>query len=883
MESSTALFVESIARERGRAVSPVPQGPGDATDEPTSDDDTAARWARVTELVHGASQRPDARERAKYLSQACHGDRDLRHEVERLLQFEHATDGLLGNPWLQRPGRVDTLGNDAVTKDAVADDDTTETGPTLASSLTPGCQVGPYRIVRLLGQGGMGVVALADDPRLNRQVALKIIRRDRYSEVIQQRFDTERRVLARLDHSAIAHIYDSGTFEPPSTEGGGALPYFTMEYVDGVPIDAYCDQQQLDVPSRLRLVLDICNALDVAHRNLVVHRDLKPGNILVTSTGQPKLLDFGIAKDLVPPPEGGVAGGLTHTGHQPMTLPWASPEQVRGLPVGVASDVYSLGLLLYRLLCGHPPYVLDGDYFEKVSRVCEDVPPSPSSRTTLVFEVWRRGTPQEISPDATAASRGSNPRALRRLLRGDLDAIVGRALAKSPEQRYRTVEALASDLRRHLDGLPVLARRGSWIYRLSKYVRRYRRVLIAVGLVLASSTAGFIAWVDGQRKVAAQVVQRAQADVEAEQAERQAEALTSFARNLVLAADPDISGGGPLTAQQILEEGEAVARRKLGGEPEAFAHQLEALGLAYNSLGEFPASRRLLDESLQLRRQVYELEDHRLVARSLNNLGSVARADGDLPHAEVLYRLALAMKRRLGQDADDQARVENNLASILVARGALGEAESIYRRLLDMRRSQPVLHVGEIASSLRSLGNVLYLRSQFDEAENHLREALELRQETFGDDSVRTAAVWSSLGRVLHAQNKLEDAEQALTTALDIRLRRLGSDHLHVALTRKDLASVYFALGQEVEGESMWQLAMSVLHAEKESEAWELADAESQEGARLMAAGRLDEAAPLLEGSYGLLWRVRGEEALYTRQAKTRLEELKRRREGEFH
>ena len=383
-------------------------------------------------------------------------------------------------------------------------------------------------------------------------------------------------------------------------------------------------------------MLAVCDALAEAHRNLVVHRDLKPSNLLVTAAGEPRFLDFGIAKELDPLAD----AAATRTGHQPLTPACASPEQVRGRPVTVATDVYSLGVLLYRLLCGHPPYVLDGDHFENVRTVCEEQPPPPSTRALVAREVWRDGSPAIIPPEETSAARNTDPRTLRRRIEGDLDSIVARALAKDPNDRYRSMEQLAQDLRRHLDGLPVAAHRGDLGYRAVKFLRRHRRRLLAAVLVTAALAIAAAGWLDSQRR-------ERRAAAEAAEAERQAEALTPFARNLVRATDPDASGGRPLTAREILERGRREARRSLAGRPELLAHQLEALGLAYQSLGDLEAARPLLEESLALRRRVY-VGDHRLLARGLNNLAALRHVAGDRASAERLYRSALAMKRRLG-------------------------------------------------------------------------------------------------------------------------------------------------------------------------------------------------------------------------------------------
>ncbi|MEM7586405.1 MAG: tetratricopeptide repeat protein [Acidobacteriota bacterium] len=841
------------------------------------EENTQARWQRVTRIVDGALRRPDRRERERYLRKVCDGDRELRQEVEELLGFEDEDSGILGGPMFGPQELTDPSSADA---DALDIDSSATTPPARSSSseqpssdadadsvstltsatLRPGQQVGPYRVERLLGKGGMGVVALAHHAELDRNVALKVLRAHLISEEALQRFHRERRVLARINHPNVAKIYDVGS------EDG--LHYFAMEYIEGERIDAYCDRHRLTVDQRLRLVLLVCDALAEAHRNLVVHRDLKPSNLLVTADGTPKLLDFGIAKELEPRDE--VA--ITLTGRQPMTPAYASPEQVRGLPVTVATDVYSLAVVLYRLLCGHAPYLLDGDRFENERAICEKEPPLPSTRAMLTRETWRDGSPQSIPPETAAEQRRLEPRALRRRLQGDLDAIVAKALAKEPNERYRSMERFAEDLERHLDGLPVASRQATLRYRSGKFLRRYRRRLVAASLAatLLLGVGGVVAM--SRHQVQAGEAARQQAADEALIAEQQADAVITFARNLVRGTEPG-SGERVFTPRQLLARGLERARRYFMDRPELLAHQLEAVGLAYQNLDDLERAVPLLAESMRLRRRVYS-GDHRLLARGINNLAAAYHLAGDRVRAELLYRSALAMKQRLGLPPVDLTKVESNLASLLTFRGEFDEAEARYRKVLEVRREAYVPHSADTAHALRSLGNVAFLKGDFYAAEAQLREALELHRAGGREDSLARAAVLASLGRVLHAQGRLEEAETALAETLAIRRRHLEDDHLHVALARKDLAAVTFDLGEDATAEVLWHHALAVLHERLGEDSWQLADVASQLGARLAAAGRVEEARVCLREGYSTLAAVRGEDAVYTRRALERLVDL---------
>ncbi|MCP4656817.1 MAG: serine/threonine protein kinase, partial [bacterium] len=390
-------------------------------------------------------------------------------------------------------------------------------------TLSPGEQIGPFTIERILGGGGMGLVALAVDPSLGLRVALKLIRREKVSEELLQRFHSERQILARLEHPAIARILGGDTVD--------GLPYFTMEYVEGEPLDAYCDRYRLPIDARLELVCRVCDALEYAHRNLVVHRDLKPSNILVTARGEPKLLDFGIAKQLETEPLAPAEIPLTRTGSQPLSPAYASPEQVRGIAVTTATDVYSLGVLLYQLLCGHPPYLLDGDSFENARKICEEEPKPPSSMAVLAREIWQDGAPTLLTPAAISRDRASDPRRLERRLRGDLDSIVLNSLAKEPDDRYRSMEQLSDDLRRHLDGRPVVVRRATLRYRVGKYLFRNRRRLAATALIVVMGllgAAGAAVKIRSVREIARIEAEQRRAAEQAREAERQAEALATL-------------------------------------------------------------------------------------------------------------------------------------------------------------------------------------------------------------------------------------------------------------------------------------------------------------------------------------------------------------------
>ncbi|MEE8143709.1 MAG: serine/threonine-protein kinase, partial [Planctomycetota bacterium] len=405
------------------------------------------RWERIQELFQNALEQGPG-ERTHFIETACARDGELLAEVQALLDSHKAMGSFF----------EEAVDDSAQT--LVQEDD---------SASWQGKVIGPYQILRKLGEGGIGAVYLGDriDEEFRRQVAIKIVKRGMDTEDILRRFRNERQILATLDHPNIAKLFDGGT-----TEDG--LPYFVMEYIDGVRIDEYCDAQHLSTRERLRLFSQVCSAVQFAHQNLIVHRDLKPGNILVTADGTPKLLDFGIAK-LLNPDFSLHEVAATGAGRHLMSPAYASPEQVLGEVSTTATDVYSLGVVLYELLTGHRPYRIHTRLQEEIERlICKQQPERPSSVIQRREELYDGHTRYEITPEAISAVRDGRLAHLQRNLSGDLDWIVMKALEKEATRRYATAAELGADLGRHLNHEPVSARPPTRSYRLKKFVVRHR-------------------------------------------------------------------------------------------------------------------------------------------------------------------------------------------------------------------------------------------------------------------------------------------------------------------------------------------------------------------------------------------------------------------------
>src|SRR5262245_51746840 len=413
------------------------------------------KWLRVNDLFHAALE-VEPSHRTQFLQDRC-DDPLVLEEVKALLAAHQEAGSFIQTPV-------------SVIQDVLQEQD---------NLIAPGERIGDYKIVKEISRGGMGAVYLASraDDAYEKYVAVKLLKPGMDTVEVLRHFRNERQILANFDHVNIARLLDGGT-----TQSG--VPYFVMEYVEGMPVDLYCDQQRLTITQRLDLFRQICAAVSYAHRHLVIHRDIKSSNVLVTSDGIPKLLDFGIAKILHSDPQ----AASTATGLHLMTPEYASPEQILGQPVTTVSDVYSLGVLLYELMAGRLPYRFESRSPIEIARVVHDTePPLPSTT------VDRIDAKVEITPANVSNSRNSSIEQLKRRLRGDLDNIISMAIRKEPERRYQSVEQFSEDIRRHLAGLPVLARKDTIAYRVTKFAKRNPIAVSASAIVFLTLIAGVIA------------------------------------------------------------------------------------------------------------------------------------------------------------------------------------------------------------------------------------------------------------------------------------------------------------------------------------------------------------------------------------------------------
>jgi eukaryotic-like serine/threonine-protein kinase len=713
---------------------------------------TQEQWRRVTTLLDQALDLSPA-ERARFLDEACGDDADLRAEVDALVDADAATSPLLDAPFAASAVI-------AATEDAAA-----------AGMVHR--RMGAYRIVRELGHGGMGAVYHAEraDGQFEQQVAIKLVRAGFASTGLVQRFLHERQILARLEHPNITRLLDGGINED-------GLPYLVMEFVEGDPITDHCDRMRLPIGERLRLFRAVCDAVAYAHRNLIVHRDLKPSNVLVTPDGQVKLLDFGIAKLLEESAASADSDG-TRTGLYLLTPEYAAPEQVRGEPITTSTDVYALGAILYELLSGRRAHNLTQHSPAELVRVVSDVT-SPLPSEALAHTA--RGAVVTQAPAEIANARATDPRRLQRTLRGDLDAIVMKALRKEPQQRYASVEALLADLERHGAGRPVAARRGTASYRFRKFVRRHRGAMAAIALIVLALAGGLVATMRQAR-----IAQRESA---------RAREVTDFLVGLFRGADPSEARGRTLTALELLDSGVVRVDRELGDEPELQAEMLTVLGSIYRELAVLPRADTLLRRAVALREQLYGPDSERVVD-SLNQLGGLLLVTGDYEAADSVLRRALNIRERVLGPRDTLVAVSlNNLA---IARTNLGDdsaAEQLYRRAIEIDRAAYGSEHLQLATDLSNLGGVLRREGEYDAADSVLTAAVSIRRRLLPEGDPRLADAIAQLAVLRNAQDRGAEAEQLHREALAIRRVAYGDAHPDVALSLGSLAATLSNLGR---------------------------------------------------------------------------------------
>ena len=819
------------------------------------------RWQTVKEILNEALDL-SADEIGPFLEESCDGDAELRREVDSLLEGREEAAEFIEKP-VVRLSYPEPPAEPA------------------------GTRFGAYEVREVLARGGMGTVYLAAraDGAYEAQAALKILHRGMDTDEIVRRFEAERQILASLKHPFIAELLDGG-----STPDG--RPFLVMEYIEGTPIDEFCDDQRWTVRQRLRLFQRVCRAVEHAHRAMVVHRDLKPANILVLDNGTPKLLDFGIAKLLAP--ETSVTALTQGMGPRIFTPGYASPEQLRGEPVGAATDTYSLGVLLYQLLTGRRPYPIPDTVPETAGQTLMNL--SIARPSTIVRRPYRVTTgavqPGEevvtFTAEELSRRRSEEPRSLQRLLAGDLDSILLKALRPEPGERYASVADLARDIEAYLEDRPVQARRGTVRYRASKFLQRRRvPLVVAAGLI---SLLGYGAW---QRLTAQQERQRTeQQRVQAASESRKAKTLEDFLIDFLAGSDPDDEAWRNATLLDVLAYGAEILPQRLQEEPLIRASLMTTVGRVYQKHSELEKARPLLEASLEIRREEYG-ELHEQVAFSQVHLGKLMADLRRFEEAEALTRRGVETLRQLvgGSEPAWVAMAENNLAYILQEQKSFAEAETLFRKVLESKRETSGPASDDLAIGIHNLAAVLQLTGQDEEAIRLYRETIRMRRDI---DLVEKASMTRSLGNLailLEAHGELEEAEKHLREAVRIRRILFGDDHVNVGISLNNLALVQLAQGRYEDAEASFReeerifreagredtslfgvllcnqarldLALGrfgqaeersrqalELYTKHEADAWRRADASSLLGASLAYGGRPEEGGELLRNAY---------------------------------
>jgi serine/threonine-protein kinase len=681
---------------------------------------------RLQDLFEQALERAPE-DRDAFLRSSVPDDEGLRNEVHALLAAHHSGDGRLSSP-------------------VVAPD------PWI------GKKVGAYEITRLIGVGGMGAVyeGRRADEEFNKRVAIKFLHQQVSSADAVRRFKAERQILASLDHPGIAALIDGGV-----TDDG--QPYFMMEYIDGQPLTEWCDEHRLSIRERLPLFQQVAAAVQSAHQALVVHRDLKPGNILVTTDGRVKLLDFGIAR-LLPPETEGERPPSTLSLVRSFTPDYAAPEQVRGDKAGTGVDIYALGVVLFELLTGQRPFQIRDQRLSEIERmICETPAPAPSTRIN-------DARPEKLGERSVSKVRSQ--------VAGDLDAIVRMALRKEPARRYGSAELMSRDVSAYLNGHPVSGRPDGFGYRMRKLIGRRKLETAAVSLAVISLVAGLIGVMIQARRVEAQ--------------RQRATQVTDFLTTMLGSADP-ASLGKDVTVREVLDSA-AHRADTLAGTPDLDAQIRNVIGNTYMALGEFETAEAQFKKALAAhKKRSPDGDDKTAVAytrqsHALEYLGEYARADSVLQIASALF------ERHPQKDPLDNALFLDQRARILARLGKMSESEPLFRQALDLQLKFAPKKDSLLASSYANLGFAMAEQGKLPQAESLYVEAIAAGRRAFGPVHSDLAALMSPYAAVLDRANKPEKADSVYRETLEMRRKLLGAEHPEYAWTMFSYAD--FLLGR---------------------------------------------------------------------------------------
>jgi serine/threonine protein kinase len=771
---------------------------------------TPEQWAQVKVGFHAATELPPAK-RADFVREHCNGDAEMLRELQLLLESHDEAEHFIENPALVSASEILS-----------------------GSSNEPwsGRTIGHYRVQREIGRGGMGVVLLAlrGDDQYKKSVAIKLLRRGMDTEDILRRFRNERQILASLEHPYIARLIDGGM-----TDDG--LPYFVLEYIEGKPLDAYCDQHKLSTNQRLELFRKVCAAVQYAHQNLIVHRDLKPSNILVTSEGEPKLLDFGIAK-LLNPELAADAIAPTATQLRLMTPDYASPEQIRGKSITTASDIYSLGVLLYRLLTGHAPYRLVDSSPQEIERlVCDTEPERPSTAIHRTEEITTADGVTRITPESVGQTRNEQPDSLRRRLRGDLDNIVLMAMRKEPERRYQSAAQLSDDIRRYMDSLPVGARKDTFSYRASKFIGRNRLGVAAAALIFLAILGGLTASI-WQGRVAARERDQAR------QEQAKADQLNRFLQSILSAAAPEQKGKDAKVIE-VLNDAAQRVDTEFSNQPELRAQALLTIGQTYAQLGLIDQAEKALREAMRLNSQLYgEMNEATVV--SMVSLGATLMNKAVFAEAETLLARAIATERKLSPAGTEELALGLTvLGELYVRKGEYEKAKSCLRESEAMSDKIAGPNNKDSAFTLISLARAQEFSRDSAGAETSYRASLAIFRQLPQRYEGRTATVLLNLGRLLAAKGDYDQGISAMREG-DSMFQRKEGDSFELFESKSYLCKAFFGKRDYENAIAEGRRAVEIARKLNLEEGTDFLPTLRYVGLSLIRAGKAKEAEPSL-------------------------------------
>lgn len=733
------------------------------------------RWRQIEQLYHSALELEESR-RADFIIQACGGDESLRHEVRSLLAQLEGADSFLEEP--ARDVAAKSLARSIGTGG--------ESGVSTARSFP--AAIGSYRIVRVLGEGGMGIVYEAEQEQPRRSVALKVIKPGFATPERLWRFEHESKALGRLQHPGIAQIYEASTADT----GFGQQPYFAMELIRGQSLLSYADGHHLNTRQRLALATKICDAADHAHQRGLIHRDLKPGNILVDETGQPKILDFGVARVT----ESDAQATLqTDLGQILGTLDYMSPEQVLADPQGVdtRSDVYSLGVVLYELLSGRLPYDLSRRQLHEAARTIQEEDPASLS-------------------------------SISRNYRGDIETIVGKALEKDKGRRYASAADMAADIQRYLSDEPITARPPSSAYQLQKFTRRHRAlvagiaavfvvlaggVIVSSALAIRANRAGQVATLERNRALA----EKQRADDES----AAAKAVNRFLQEDLLSqasayqqARPGSKPDPDLKVRTALDRAAARIEGKFDKQPVVEASIRQTIGMTYLELGIYPEAQRQLERTIELRRRVLG-DDHPDELTSLRSLATLYLNQGKFAQAEPLYKRVLEVQRRvLGEQHADTLQSMFDLGVAYEGEEKYAEAEPLFTKVLEARKRLLGDDHPDTLENVYRLSSLYQMQGKYSQAEPLVTRTLQLQRRVLGEEHPNTLLSMNNLASLYENEHKYAEAESLFTEAFKVERRVLGAEHRNTIFSLNSLAYLYDMQGKYAKAEPLYSKVLEV-------------------------------------------------------------------------